>query len=103
MYIDIVQCNPLLNWGHFFYARPDVSSQDPLEWYFSHQRHRSGSNDNPTVEQVPLNVHDDIGATATSVQGPENTNVKQGNSEDIPVYCHAATSKVPKKALSKLT
>ena len=38
------------------YLLSEVFSQDPLERYFSHQRHRGGSNDNPTAEQVPLNA-----------------------------------------------
>ena len=38
------------------YLLSEVFSQDPLERYFSRQRHRGGSNDNPTAEQVPLNA-----------------------------------------------
>ena len=38
------------------YLLSEVFSQDPLEHYFSCQRHRGGSNDNPTAEQVPLNA-----------------------------------------------
>jgi hypothetical protein len=33
-----------------------VFSQDPLERYFSRQRHRGGSNENPTASQVPYNA-----------------------------------------------
>ena len=38
------------------YLLSEVFSQDPLECYFSKQRHRGGSNENPTVEQVPLSA-----------------------------------------------
>ena len=34
----------------------EVFSQDPLERYFCRQRHRGGSNDNPTAYQVPYNA-----------------------------------------------
>ena len=34
----------------------EVFSQDPLERYFSRQRHCGGSNDNPTAHQVPYNA-----------------------------------------------
>jgi len=33
-----------------------VFSQDPLERFFSRYRHRGGSNDNPTVYQVPYSA-----------------------------------------------
>ena len=35
------------------YLLSEVFSQDPLERYFSRQRHRGGSCDNPTAYQVP--------------------------------------------------
>ena len=38
------------------YLLSEVFSQDPLERYFSRQRHRGGSNDNPTAAQVPHNA-----------------------------------------------
>ena len=38
------------------YLLSEVFSQDPLERYFSRQRHRGGSNDNPTVCQVSHNA-----------------------------------------------
>ena len=38
------------------YLLSEVFSQDPLERYFSRQRHRGGSNDNPTACQVPYNA-----------------------------------------------
>lgn len=38
------------------YLLSEVFSQDPLEWYFARQRHKGGSNDNPTAHQVPLNA-----------------------------------------------
>ena len=38
------------------YLLSEVFSQDPLERYFSRQRHRGGHNDNPTAYQVPYNV-----------------------------------------------
>ena len=38
------------------YLLSEVFSQDPLERYFSRQRHRGESNENPTAEQVPLNA-----------------------------------------------
>lgn len=43
------------------YLLSEVFSQDPLERYFSKQRHKGGSNDNPTVEEFRTN-------TATLVQ-----------------------------------
>lgn len=38
------------------YVLSEVFSQDPLERYFCRQRHRGGSNDNPTAYQVPYNA-----------------------------------------------
>ena len=38
------------------YLLSEVFSQDPLERYFSKQRHRGGSNENPTAAQVPFNA-----------------------------------------------
>lgn len=38
------------------YLLSEVFSQDPLERYFSRQRHRGGSNENPTAYQVPYNA-----------------------------------------------
>ena len=38
------------------YLLSEVFSQDPLERYFSKQRHRGGSCDNPTALQVPYNA-----------------------------------------------
>ena len=38
------------------YLLSEVFSQDPLERYFSRQRHRGGSNENPTACQVPYNA-----------------------------------------------
>ena len=32
------------------YLLSEVFSQDPVEGYFSKQRHRGGGNENPTVE-----------------------------------------------------
>ena len=39
------------------YLLSEVFCQDPLERYFSRQRHRGGSNDNPTASQVPYNAN----------------------------------------------
>ncbi len=39
------------------YLLSEVFSQDPLERYFSRQRHRGGSNDNPTAYQVTFNAN----------------------------------------------
>ncbi len=38
------------------YLLSEVFSQDPLERYFSKQRHRGGSNENPLASQVPFNA-----------------------------------------------
>ena len=38
------------------YVLSEVFSQDPLERYFSKQRHRGGSSENPTTYQVPYNA-----------------------------------------------
>ena len=38
------------------YVLSEAFSQDPLERYFSRQRHRGGSNKNPTACQVPYNA-----------------------------------------------
>ena len=38
------------------YLLSEVFSQDPLERYFSRQRHHGGSNENPTANQVPYNA-----------------------------------------------
>ena len=39
------------------YLLCEVFSQDPLERYFSRQRHCGGSNDNPTAYQVPFSAN----------------------------------------------
>lgn len=46
----------LVNLPGVDYLLSEVFSQDPLERYFSRQRHRGGSNDNPTAYQVPYNA-----------------------------------------------
>lgn len=46
----------LLQLDRVEYLLSEVFSQDPLERYFSRQRHRGGSCDNPTVFQVPYNA-----------------------------------------------
>lgn len=38
------------------YLLSEVFSQDPLEAYFSRQRHKGGSSDNPTVQQFHYNT-----------------------------------------------
>ncbi len=38
------------------YILSEVFSQDPLERYFSKQRHRGGSSENPLASQVPFNA-----------------------------------------------
>ena len=38
------------------YLLSEVFSQDPLECYFSRQRHRGGSNDCPTAHQAAYNA-----------------------------------------------
>ena len=38
------------------YILSEVFSQDPLERYFSKQRHRGGSNENPSARQVLYNA-----------------------------------------------
>ena len=38
------------------YLLSEVFSQDPVERYFSKQRHRGGGNENPTVEQFQTNA-----------------------------------------------
>ena len=46
----------LLQLPNVKYLLSEVFSQDPLERYFSRQRHRGGSNENPTAFQVPYNA-----------------------------------------------
>ncbi len=46
----------LLQLPNVKYLLSEVFSQDPLERYFSRQRHRGGSNDNPTAFRVPYNA-----------------------------------------------
>ena len=38
------------------YLLSEVFSQDPVERYFSQQRHRGGGNENPTVERFRTNA-----------------------------------------------
>ena len=38
------------------YILSEVFSQDPLEAYFSRQRHKGGSSDNPSVQQFHYNT-----------------------------------------------
>ena len=46
----------LLRLPNVDYMLSEVFTQDPLERYFSRQRHRGGSNENPTAFQVPYNA-----------------------------------------------
>ena len=46
----------LLQKGGVNYLLREIFSQDPLERYFSRQRHRGGSCDNPHVNQVLHNA-----------------------------------------------
>ena len=57
MHVFIV--NSHIELGPLFFKQPnrkyilnEVFSQDPLEKYFSRQRHRGGGADNPTIEQL---------------------------------------------------
>lgn len=65
------------------YLLSEVFSQDPLERYFSKQRHRGGSNDNPTAYQVPFNastllqqrsIYSDL--KTMNVEGGQETNMQ---------------------------
>ena len=59
---SFVELGPfLLRQPNISYLLSEVFSQDPLEKYFSRQRHRGGGADNPTVEQFREN-------TATLIQ-----------------------------------
>ena len=46
----------LLQLSVVIYLLSEVFSQDPLENYFSKQRHRGGSKDNPTVDEFRTNT-----------------------------------------------
>jgi len=46
----------LLQYYGFKYLLSEVFSQDPLEAYFSRQRHKGGSCDNPSVQQFFYNT-----------------------------------------------
>ena len=46
----------LLKAADFKYLLSEVFSQDPLEAYFSRQRHKGGGCDNPTVQQFYYNT-----------------------------------------------
>ena len=53
---SFVELGPfLLQQPGISYLLSEVFSQDPLEKYFSRQRHRGGGADNPTVEQFREN------------------------------------------------
>ena len=75
------------------YLLSEVFSQDPLERYFSRQRHRGGSNDNPTAEQVPLNAMT-LMQQQSVYQDLKTMNIEQGvSSED----CSQPLPKRPRK------
>ena len=64
------------------YLLSKVFCQDPLERYFSRQRHRGGGNENPTVEQFHSNS--DILLQLQQVKSDLKTmNVKP--SESVPI------------------
>lgn len=46
----------LLKMDDVKYLLSEVFSQDPLEAYFSRQRHKGGSCDNPTISQFQYNT-----------------------------------------------
>lgn len=79
------------------YLLSEVFNQDPLKKYFSHQRHRGGGADNPTVEEFRDN-------TATLIQQQciykdlKTMNVEaHANPTDIDAVCQP----VPKRKRTK--
>ena len=83
---SFVQLAPqLLKLPNVEYLLSEVFSQDPLERYFARQRHKGGSNDNPTVHQVPLNaitllqqqaIYKDIKTMNVEAASTENSSVE---------------------------
>ena len=54
---SFVELTPkLLSEGGCEYVLSDVFNQDPIEIYFSRQRHRGGSNENPSVQEFFQNA-----------------------------------------------
>lgn len=68
------------------YILSEVFSQDPLERYFSKQRHRCGSNDNPTAAQVPYNAATLVQQRAV-YKDLKTMNVAAENQTDLQVVC----------------
>ena len=78
------------------YLLSEVFCQDPLERYFSRQRHRGGGNDNPTVDQFHSNS--DILVHIQQIKSDFKTmNVKPGYSAPI-TESSAAYQLLPKRA-----
>lgn len=79
------------------YLLSEVFSQDPLERYFSRQRHRGGSCDNPTAQLVPYNA-------ATLVQQKavyRDLKTMNVQTEDIPL--EDASKPLPKRARKSMS
>ena len=64
------------------YLLGEVFLQDPLECYFSRQRHHGGSNDNPTAEQVPLNAMT-LNQQQSLYRDLKTMNIQQGPIENV--------------------
>ena len=54
------------------YLLSEVFSQDPIEAYFSRQRHKGGSCDNPTIQQFHYNTVSLVQQGAIIIQRPTN-------------------------------
>ncbi len=54
--LSFCELAPKLLQKGFEYLLSEVFSQDPLEAFFSRQRHKGGSSDNPSVQQFLMNT-----------------------------------------------
>ena len=80
-----------LNLGHYFWefqmwstCWDEVFSKDPLERYFSWQRHCGRSNETPTAEQAPLNAMTLVQQQAV-YQDLNTMNIEQEVSENFQI------------------
>ena len=82
---------PILLKGTGRYVLSEVFCQDPIERYFSKQRHRGGGNENPTIDQFHSNSailvqRQQVGSALKTMNvEPKDSDVNPGSaSEPLP-------------------
>ena len=78
------------------YLLSEVFSQDPLERYFSKQRHRGGSCENPSMHQFPYNAST-LHQQKSIYRDIKTMNVQPADDQDLHEVCQPLRKR-PRKA-----